>query len=143
MAQPKGGPKEAAKLLASLGLENKKKVMDIMQKKDPKMTELIKMSMVDFEDLKHMTPQMLQEFLKEVSIKDLSLALRLGSDDLKHYFLKSVSKSIRQEISDIIDGPPQQKKVVEEAHQKIMDLVREKVEKGQLVLKPEDDDVYV
>lgn len=139
----KGGVKEAAKMLAGLDLISQARVLKDIAKQDPEMAEKIRLNMVTFEDLKHTTVKMLQELLREVSIDDFALALRLGSDELKSHILGNVSSSMRSDIEEILLGPPQLANKVQEAVDKIMDIVRAKAEKGELILKAQNDEEYV
>lgn len=128
-----GGIKAAAGMLAGLGPEERLKVLDKIAAQDPQMAELLKKNMVTFEDLQFITQKMLVELMREISMDDLALGLRLGSDELKKFILGNVSSSIKQDIEDVLNGKPQPKAKVLEAQEKIMEVVRAKLDKGELV----------
>jgi flagellar motor switch protein FliG len=132
----KGGIEEAAKMLSGLGHEQGEKLLNIIAEKNPAMADELRTNMVTLEDLKYLTVKMIQELLREIDLKDLGLALRIGSTELKEHFFKNVSKSICQELADVLQGPPQAVSKVQESADKILILVREKIAKGEIVLNP-------
>ena len=139
----KGGVRNAANLLSVMPLHNRLKIMEEIAKKDPIMAEKIRNEMVIFEDLQYLTIKMIQDFLKEVNLEDFALALRIGSDSLRKHILNNVSNNMRKDIEEILNGKPMPVSQIEEAQEKIMKLVRKKVENGELVLRKDIDEEYV
>lgn len=138
-----GGVKEAAKMLAGLSKSAREKVLEIISKKDPVMAEALHKSMYTFEDLKYLTQVMLIELLREIKISDMGLALRISSNDLKDFILKNSPRGMRQEMEEILMGPPQLASKVEEAQERIMTVVRAKIDKGQLIINKDSSEKYV
>jgi flagellar motor switch protein FliG len=138
-----GGVKEAAKLLAGLSRSAREKVLEIISKKDPNMAQALHKSMYTIEDLKYLTQVMLIELLREIKISDMGLALRISSNDLKDFMLKNSPRGMRQEMEEILMGPPQLASKVEEAQERIMTIVRAKIDKGQLIINKESSEKYV
>jgi len=136
----KGGVKEAAKMLAGLPVEQRSKVIEIMAKKDPAMAETLRQQMITLEDLVLLTPKMLVELFREINISDLALALRIASDELKTFILSNVSSSIREDIEEVLLGPPKPVSEVQEAADKVMNVVLRKVDKGELVFSSNQDE---
>lgn len=136
-----GGPKEAAKMLQALGASERRKILEQIAQQDPAMAETLKSMMVSLEDLQHLTVKMLQELLKEVSLKDLGLALRLASEELRIKILSQVSKGMKAELEDSLKGAPRPVSEVQQAEQRVMEVVRRKWERGEIILK--DDDTLV
>ncbi len=141
MAEFKGGLKEAAKLLQGLTGKQRERVLSEIRAQDPVMAERIQREMVQFEDLKYLSVKMLQDLLKEISLKTLGKALRIGSPELRDSILNRVSASMKREIEEILKGPPMPVDLVEEARTQIMAIVLKKVEKGELVFLNEDDEL--
>lgn len=129
-----GGVKEAAKMLAGLSRAAREKVLDIISKKDPHMAQTLHQNMYAFEDLQYLTPVMLIELLREIKISDMGLALRISSNELKDFILKNSPRGIRQEVEEILTGPPQLASKVEDAQERIMKVVRKKLDLGQLII---------
>ena len=138
-----GGVKEAAKMLAGLSRSAREKILDIISKKDPRMAEVLHKSMYTFEDLQYLTPVMLIELLREIKISDVGLALRISSNELKDFMLKNSPRVMRQEMEEILTGPPQLASKVEDAQERIMSVVRTKLDKGQLIINKESSEKLV
>jgi flagellar motor switch protein FliG len=138
-----GGVKEAAKMLAGLSRSAREKVLDIISKKDPRMAEVLHKSIYTLEDLKYLTPLMLIELLREIKISDMGLALRISSNELKDFILKNSPRVMRQEMEDIMTGPPQLASKVEDAQERIMTLVRSKLDRGQLIINKDSSEKLV
>lgn len=133
------GVESAAQMLSGLDKENRDRVLEIMSKKDPQMAELIKMNLVQIDDLKNMTVSMLQDFMKEVDLKDLALALKFADKTTVNFFCQNLSKSMALEITDILDIQKVQKSTAQQSYQKVMDKVRLLVDKGTLILNKDSD----
>lgn len=139
----KGGVREAAKLLAAIPPKQREGVIEILIKRDPVLTEELKKHLVMFEDLRYITVQMLQELLREIDIRDLALGLRIGSKELIAHITSNLSSMMRDEINEVLSGPPQSVNKVQEAQERIMMVVRRKVDKGELVLSSQGSEEYV
>jgi flagellar motor switch protein FliG len=133
------GMKQAIELLNALGPKERKSLLENMRKRDPKMTAFLEENLLSFEDLKNLSVKQLAELLREINIPDLALGLRIGSQALKTHILNNVSSRIREEIEQVLLGPPQPVNKVEEAVSKVMVIVKNKVEKGELVLSEDDE----
>lgn len=130
----KGGIEEAAKMLAGLDRQGRENVLKIIADKDPQMAEKLKKSMVTIEDLRFLTVKMIQELLRDIDLNDLALALRISSPELKTHILQNVSSSIRKDIEDVLLGKLQSVSTVNEAADKVMEVVLRKISKGELVI---------
>jgi len=132
-----GGVKEAAKMLAGLSKQAREKVLELISKKDPRMAEALHKSMYTFDDLQYLTPVMLIELMREIKTADMGLALRISAPALRDFVLKNTPRVMRQEIEEILLGPPQLASKVEEAQERVMEVVRRKIDKGQLIINKE------
>lgn len=138
-----GGIKAAAKLLAGLSKSAREKVLESISKKDPKMASALSKNMYTFDDLEHLTPMMLIELLRSVKIEDMGLALRIAKPELKNFVLMNSPKMLRQEMEEILLGPPKLTTAVEEAQERIMEVVLAKITKGELVINKESKETLV
>lgn len=138
-----GGVKEAAKMLAGLSRSAREKVLELISKKDPVMAETLHKSMYTFEDLQFLTPMMMIELMRSIKISDMGLALRIATPALKDVVMKNSPRGMRTEMEEILIGPPQLASKVEEAQERIMVIVREKIDKGQLVINKDSSETYV
>ncbi|MBI2521247.1 MAG: hypothetical protein HYV97_12540 [Bdellovibrio sp.] len=138
-----GGPKEAARMLALLDPQSRQRILTELEIKDPKTAQVVRTLMVTLEDLQFLTVRMLQEFLKTVSLRELGLALRRSSPELKRHLMSQLSLRMQEEIQEVMLGPPQPKNIVEEAEKKILKILLEKVEKGEIVLSKDGKEQLV
>ena len=138
-----GGVREAAKMLTGLSKAAREKVLEIISKKDPKMAEALHKSMYTLEDLQFLTPLMVIELLRAIKIPDMGLALRIASPTLKDHILKNSPRGMRQEMEEILLGPLKLTSQIEEAQERIMSVVREKIDKGELVINKDSSETYV
>lgn len=137
----KGGVKEAAKMLMGLGPKAQKALLDDIRKKDPKMAALLEENLVQMEDLQHLTPTMLVGLLRDLNLEKFGLALRTVDKEISKKLLDMVSTGIRLEIEDGLNGPPKRMSEVEAAQAEVLDIVRKKIEMGQIVLNPDGDEL--
>ena len=73
--------------------------------------------------------------LKEVDAKDLALALRGASDDVKERILANMSQRAAEMLREEMEFmPPQRRRVVEEAQSKVVAVVRKLEDSGEIVL---------
>jgi len=138
-----GGVKEAAKMLAGLSKAAREKVLETIFKKDPKMAVALHRSMYTFDDLQYLTPMMLIELLRSVKVADMGMALRIASPEVKNFVLMNSPKMLRQEMEEILLGPLQLASKVEEAQDRIMEIVRAKIDKGELIINKESSETLV
>ncbi|MCB9061038.1 MAG: hypothetical protein H6622_05915 [Halobacteriovoraceae bacterium] len=136
----KGGVSEAAKMLSGLAPNERNRVLSDIQKRDPRMAKLIKKNMITFEDLQYLTLSMLQELLREVNIDDLALSLRIGSVELRDFIFSKVSSRLKEDINSILKGAPMPVTKVQEARERIMEIVRRKVENGEIIINRGEDE---
>lgn len=135
----KGGIEEAAKMLAGLDRQGRENVLKIIAEKDPQMADNLRKNMITIEDLQYLTVKMLQELLREIDLNDLGMSLRIASVELKSHILNNVSSSIRKDLEDVLLGPPQSVSSVNEAADKVMEVVLKKVDKGELVFNKDGE----
>lgn len=144
MSSPKGikvkggGIKEAAKILAALDLNSRKNILSIIAKEDSAMAEMLRKNLVSMEDLQKLTPKMLVELLREIKMEDLSLALRISSVELRQHLMSVLPRGPRTELEESLNGKPVPVSKVNEASNRILKVIREKIEKGELVLSDDD-----
>lgn len=136
-----GGPKAAGQMLQGLDTASRKKILEVIKARDPKMAELIESTMVSIEDLRFITPKMLAEFLSQIKIDDLALSLRISSAELKEHIFKNISNSLKRDLEEVIKGPPQSVKKIEECQSRILAVMKNKLERGELILSKSKDEM--
>ena len=137
----KGGVEEAAKLLQGLGTSAAKKLLEEIRAKDPRMAEALEKNMVQMEDLQYLTSSMLVGLLRDVDLETFGLALRTVDKTVVDKLLSMVSTGIKLDIEDGLKGKPRKVSEVTEAQNKILEIVRKKVEQGSIVINPDGDEL--
>ena len=130
-----GGVKMAAGVLNQTGQTIEKSVLTSLNQRDPELASEIKNLMFVFEDLLTLDDRSIQRVLKDVDMKELSLALKASSDDMKSKILSNVSERAGEMIKEEMEfmGPVKLRDV-EKAQQKIVDIVRRLDEEGVIIM---------
>lgn len=128
------GFKQALELLANLDYEQAQKILTAMAQKDPEMAQRLQEELISLEDIRFITPKMLVELLREIELRDLALALRVSSEDLKSFIIGNVSQTMAKDIREITQGPAQPRSLVKEATERVMHIVRKKVAKREIII---------
>lgn len=129
----------AADMLNGLDKEQKEKVLKLMQEKDPSLTALIEEQLFKFEQLTLMTSQMMMDFLKEVGLEDLGLALKLEEEKIQKFFLDNMSLRMSDELKDTLYEKKVPMPKAQEAHQLVKDKAIQMMESGRLILDKDAD----
>ena len=137
------GPKEAAELLNALAPNEAKKIMDEIAKQNPQLLQLILAQLVRIEDLQHITAKDLMELLKSIPFNDFCLVMRLAPQEVTDHLKSILTKGMRQELVDVLEGPAQPKPKVMEKYQVLMSILLNKVQDGTLSLRPDENDPLV
>ena len=97
--------------------------------------EEIKKLMFVFEDIVQLDDRSLQMVLREVDQKDLSLALKATNDEVKNKIYKNMSKRAADMLKEELEfmGPVKIRDV-EDAQQKVVGVIRNLEDKGEIVV---------
>ena len=130
-----GGVKSLADILNHSDRSTERNVLDELAKADSELAEEIRMLLFTFEDVVKLDDRSIQMVLKEVDQKDLAIALRGVSEDVRGRIFKNMSERGAEMLKEEIDfQPPQRKRVVEEAQSRIVGIVRRLEETGAIVI---------
>ena len=106
-----------------------------MEVQEPILADEIKKKMFVFEDIVLVDDRGLQRLFKEIDQKDLSLALKGVTDEVKEKFFKNMSKRAAEMIkSDMAFMGPVRMRDVDLAQQRIVKLVKDLENKGEIVI---------
>jgi flagellar motor switch protein FliG len=139
-----GGPAAVAQVLNLLAGSYEKELLEGVSEKDPALAEQIKNLMFVFEDLSTLDERSLQRLLREVDTKQLALALKAASEDLKQKIFKGMSQRAQGALKEEMEmmGPVRMSDV-EAAQTAIVSQVRVLEEAGEIVLGGGGDDLVV
>lgn len=139
-----GGPAAVAAILNLVSSSLEKEVLDLVTEKDPQLSDQIKNLMFVFEDLSALDDKSLQRLLREVDVKQLSLALKAASPELRTKIMGTMSQravaGLKEEMEFL--GPVKMRDV-EAAQSDIVSKVRALEETGEIVMSSGSDDVLI
>lgn len=136
-----GGPRAVAEILNKLGQKATKSTMELIEKSDNDLANIIKDLMFTFEDINKLDAGAIRELLKVLDKNQLMIALKGSSGDLKEKFLENMSQRAAEAFEEEMGFLGATKvKDVEEAQRKIVEEVQKLAEKG-LVQMGEADEV--
>ncbi|AJC73084.1 flagellar motor switch protein FliG [Pseudothermotoga hypogea DSM 11164 = NBRC 106472] len=130
-----GGVDTAAEIMNSIDRSSERKIMEKLSYDSPELAEEIRRRMFVFEDIVKLDDRSVQIVLREVETRDLALALKGASEEVKQKIFKNISKRAAQLLQDELEymGPVRLKDV-EEAQQKIINVIRRLEEAGEIVI---------
>lgn len=130
-----GGVKAVASILNLVDRSTEKSILGNMEMENPELASSIKNLMFVFEDLLILDDRSIQMLLKEVDTKELAIALKAASEELKNKIFKNVSERVVQMITEEMEyAGPTRLSVVEESQQRIVEIVRRLEEEQQIVV---------
>jgi flagellar motor switch protein FliG len=130
-----GGPSSVANVLNLTTPSLEKTLMEALGVRDADLANQIKGLMFVFEDLKLLDGRAMQRVLRDIESKELALALKAASDELKQHILKNMSERAAAALTEEMEylGPVKVKDV-EAAHLRIVQSVRALEEAGEIVI---------
>lgn len=130
-----GGAKALAEILNLIDTSAEKNVLQSLEAGDPDLAAEIKNMMFVFDDLVLLDDRSIQRLLKEVETKDLSLALKAASEEVKTKIFANVSSRVSVMIKEEMEfmGPTRLSDV-ESAQSRIVEAVRRLEEEGQVII---------
>ena len=140
-----GGVKPLADILNSADRSTERNVLDRLSELDDELAEEVRSLLFVFDDVVKIDNRGMQMVLKEVDQKDLALALRGVSDDVKEKVMGNMSQRGAEMLLEELEiQPPQRRSVVEEAQSRIVGVIRKLEDAGALTISrgngSEDDD---
>ncbi len=135
-----GGVGSLADILNNSDRKTERNILDHLSLANPELADNVRSLLFVFEDLLKLDDRTIQIVLKDVDQKDLALALRGASADVKDRILANVSQRAAETLREEMEFmPPQQRRVIEEAQTKIVAVVRRLEEEGTILLARGDE----
>ncbi len=130
-----GGVDTVAEILNLADRSTEKGIMEGLEAEDPDLVEQIRRLMFVFEDILLVNDKGIQSVLKEIDNEELALALKTASQELKDKIFKNMSERAAQLIQeDMQYMGPVRVSDVEQAQQKIVDVVRRLEDSGEIII---------
>jgi len=140
-----GGVKAIVEVLNRVDRATEKSIVETLEVDNPELAEEIKRLMFVFEDIVMLDDRSLQMVLRDVDTKDLSLALKATPADVSNKVFKNMSKRAADMLKEEIEfmGPVKIRDV-EEAQQKVVNVIRTLEDKGEIVIsRGQGDEMFV
>lgn len=130
-----GGVKSMAEILNMVGTTTEKAILGNISEQDPELATEIKNLMFVFEDITLLDDRSVQKVLREVDNKELAMALKHVNPEVKSKILANLSERAAQMVEEEMSymGPVRLREV-EDAQQRIVDIIRKLEEDGMVVI---------
>ncbi|MFZ5650289.1 MAG: flagellar motor switch protein FliG [Bacillota bacterium] len=139
-----GGIKTLVNILNRVDRSTEKTILEELETNDPELADEIRKLMFVFEDIIKLHDVAIQRVLREVDQKDLARAMRGTNEEVANRIYKNMSKRaadmLREEIQFM--GPVRLRDV-EEAQQKIVQIIRRLDEAGEIIVARGGEDAIV
>jgi flagellar motor switch protein FliG len=133
--QKVGGVDSVAEMLNLSDRSTEKGILEALEAEDPDLVEQIRRLMFVFEDILLVNDKGIQAVLKEIDNEELALSLKTASDEMKEKIFSNMSERAAQLIKEDMEymGPVRLSDV-EQAQQRIVDVVRRLEDAGEIIL---------
>lgn len=130
-----GGAKTMAEILNLIESSAEKNILQSIEAENADLAAEIKNMMFVFDDIILLDDRSIQRLLKEVETKDLSIALKAASEEVRTKIYSNVSERVAVMIKEEMEFMgPMRLSDVEQAQQRIVESVRQLEEEGQIVV---------
>ena len=119
--------------------------MDSLTETDPELADTVKNMMFVFEDIIQLEDRAIQAIMKEVDMKELATALKGTSNEVQQKVFVNMSERATAMLKEDMEFMgPVRLRVVEEAQQKVVSIIRKLEEAGEIVIgRTGEEDVLV
>ena len=130
-----GGVDAIVQILNTVDRGTEKHIMETLEIEDPELADEIRRKMFVFEDILSLDDRSIQRVLRDVDNNDLAIALKGSNEDVQNIIFNNLSKRLAVMIKEDMDfmGPVRLKDV-EEAQQKIVNIIRKLEDSGEIVI---------
>ncbi|AOY77321.1 flagellar motor switch protein FliG [Clostridium formicaceticum] len=130
-----GGIQSIVDILNSVDRGTEKNIMDTLEIQDAELAEEIRKRMFVFEDIINLDSTSIQRFIREIDNNDLAIALKGATEEVANIIYTNMSKRMAEMIKEDMEfmGPVRLRDV-EEAQQKIVNIIRKLEETGDIII---------
>ncbi|AAN47225.1 MULTISPECIES: flagellar motor switch protein FliG [Leptospira] len=139
-----GGIDSVVEILNLVDRGTEKTIIEALEEEDPELAEEIKKRMFVFEDIVLLDDRAIQKVMREVDNSDLAKALKSVDTEVQEKIFKNMSKRAANLLREDMDfmGPIRIKDV-EDAQQKIVNIIRKLEDAGEIVVARAGEDELV
>lgn len=140
-----GGVDFLVKVIQNVDRGTEKTILDFLDETAPELSDEVRKGMFLFEDIGALDDRSIQRILRDIDSKDLTIALRGSSEDLKEGVFRNMSSRAADILREEMDmSGPVRLRNVEEAQQRIVNIIRKLEEAEEIVVaRGSEDDAFV
>ena len=130
-----GGVDAIVGILNTVDRGTEKHIMESLEIEEPELADEIRKKMFVFEDILLLDDRAIQRVLRDVDNNDLAVALKGANEEVQGVIFKNLSKRLAAMIKEDMEymGPVRMKDV-EEAQQKIVNIIRKLEDSAEIVI---------
>jgi flagellar motor switch protein FliG len=130
-----GGVDSVVEILNAVDRGTEKHIMETLEIEDPELADEIRKKMFVFEDILLLDDRAIQRVLRDVDNNDLAIALKGSTEQVQAAIFNNLSKRLAAMIKEDMDfmGPVRMKDV-EEAQQKIVNIIRKLEDSAEIII---------
>ncbi len=130
-----GGVDAIVSILNTVDRSTEKHIMETLEIEEPELADEIRRKMFVFEDILTLDNRAIQTVLREVDNNELAIALKNANEDVQNCIFSNLSSRLATMIKEDMEymGPVRLKDV-EEAQQKIVNIIRKLEDTGEIVI---------
>ncbi len=130
-----GGVDQVVEILNAVDRGTEKHIMETLEIEEPELADEIRKKMFVFEDILLLDDRAIQRVLHDVDNNDLALALKGSNEQVQTAIFNNLSKRLAAMIKEDMEfmGPVRMKDV-EEAQQKIVNIIRKLEDSAEIVI---------
>lgn len=130
-----GGVDQVVEILNTVDRGTEKHIMETLEIEEPELADEIRKKMFVFEDILLLDDRAIQRVLHDVDNNDLAMALKGSNEQVQNAIFNNLSKRLASMIKEDMEfmGPVRMKDV-EEAQQKIVNIIRKLEDSAEIVI---------
>lgn len=130
-----GGVDAVVDILNTVDRGTEKHIMETLEVEEPELADEIRKKMFVFEDILLLDDRAIQRVLRDVDNNDLAIACKGSTEEVQNAIFSNMSKRLAEMIKEDMEfmGPIRMKDV-EEAQQKIVNIIRKLEDSAEIVI---------
>lgn len=130
-----GGVDAIVNILNTVDRGTEKHIMENLEIEEPELADEIRRKMFVFEDILSLDDKTIQRVLRDVDNNELGIALKGSNEEVQRVIFNNLSKRLAAMIKEDMEfmGPVRLKDV-EEAQQKIVNIIRKLEDSGEIII---------
>lgn len=130
-----GGVDSIVEILNTVDRGTEKHIMETLEIEEPELADEIRKKMFVFEDILSLDDRSIQRVLREVDNNELAVALKGSNEEVQNVIFNNLSKRLAAMIKEDMEymGPVRLKDV-EEAQQRIVNIIRKLEDSSEIII---------